>query len=371
LTRLRRALLGAALVASLAASSRQARAAEADSGPSGPPLAVDVSGCGALKDKLIAPDGTIRFAAERDAYQVFAAATTDRCRQAVERNAAPEITGPIVAALLRGASMPYPDGAALTAQTALCVLRPQTDWAFSWMLRSASQRTAPVCLAALADSDRPEAKRLVEGMFNQMFGNPSSNVVADGFVLQAAAYSPAMRARLRGLLPKARRLNASNLGDVEAVACYSADRTTLGSICDVPARDNGRGQNEHRLATNLTVAGLVLAVAGGAIAGAVSSRHDDGGLALATISAAAGSGLLFATVSDLSVTGGGHPTNGTESSLEALGRIVYDPLFGIIGGVAGGLIAYEALKDSSGGRVATTAVGAATAALCTIRFVWN
>lgn len=195
--------------------------------------------------------------------------------------------------------------------------------------------------------------------------------MADPFVLQAAAFSPPLRARLRGLLPKANRLRADNFRDMWEVACFRADGTALGPACDRLAPVEKPAQDHGSLSNKLIATGFILAVAGAAVAGGVASRNDDGGLAIATMSAAAGGGLLLATVTDLSVTGGNHPTNGTENALLVVSRIFYDSIFGIVGGVAGGAIAYEALKGSSQGRAATTVAGAATAALCSIRFVWN
>ena len=146
MTALPRALLVAAAVTSVVTLPGKAHAAEGDSDQKWPPLAAPMSECGPLRDRLVAADGTIRPVATGEAYQTFSSATTERCRQAVERNEASEITGPLTSALLRGAAAPQPDTASLTAQIALCVLRPRTAWAVSWMLRAASEQTAPVCL---------------------------------------------------------------------------------------------------------------------------------------------------------------------------------------------------------------------------------
>ena len=109
---------------------------------------------------------------------------------------------------------------------------PRASWATLWMIRFATQRTAPVCLAALADSDQPEAKKFVDGQLGQLFHKTENyvegnHVEVDSFVLDAAEFSPRLRVRLGSLLPHAYRLRPENYGSLWAAVCSNADPAVL------------------------------------------------------------------------------------------------------------------------------------------------
>jgi hypothetical protein len=336
----------------------------------------DSSACSSLARELTTRDGRIRPRVEKDAYQELSAATTDGCRDAVEQNKAPEIIGPLERALLDSQTQTRPDATSLTAQTALGVLHPRASWATSWMIRFATQRTAPVCLAALADSDQPTAKKFVDGELGQLFhktGNyvSGSYVEVDSFVLDAAELSPRLRARLGALLPHAYRLRPVNYGSLWAVVCSNTDPPVLDkATCTRLVSAEDRWQLEPDRPAALMRTGLILTAAGIAVAGGVSERNNNGGLAIATTAAALGAGLALGTFTDwLAQRNGGG--GGTEHAGGALAGRFYGTIIGVVFGTAGGLIAYEALKGAPDGRAATTIAGVAMAALCSIRLVWK
>jgi hypothetical protein len=327
--------------------------------------------CRGLAGKLTTGNGKIRPINDGDAYQLLSAATTDACRDAVEQNRAPEITGPLGQAFVESQTQTRADATSLTAQTALCVLRPRAAWATSWMIRFATQRTAPVCLAALASSDQPEAKRFVDDELGRLLRKEGNDDEVDSFVLDAAELSPTLRSRLGVLLPHAYQARPVNYSRLWAVVCSDADPAALDkATCTRLAPAEDRWQLDGDTPAKLVRTGLILTVAGVAVAGGVAERNNNGGLAVATTAAAAGAGLAFGTFTDWLVqrNGGG---GGTEHAGGALAGIFYGTIVGVAFGTAGGLIAYEALKGAPDGRAATTVAGAAMAALCSVRLVWK
>jgi hypothetical protein len=327
--------------------------------------------CRHLAGKLTTADGGIRARTDGDALGVLSAATTDDCRQAVEQNRAPEITGPLERAFSDGQRQTRADATFLTAQTALCVLHPRTSWATSWMVRFASQRTASVCLAALADSDQPDAQTFLDRELGQLLHKEGDDVEVDSFVLEAGELSPQLRARLGAFLPQAYRLRAGNYRALWDVVCSPGDPTGLDvATCTRLAPAEDRWQREADARGKVIQTGLILGAAGIAAAGGVAARDNNGGLAIATASAAVGAGLALGTFTDWLVQRNGSG-GGTEHAVGALAGLFYGGIIGVVSGISGGVIAYQALKGAPDGRAATTIAGAAMASLCGIRLVWK
>jgi len=339
------------------------------------PLAGQPNGrgvCRALERELVATDGTIRPISDRNAYQVLSAATTDACRKAVEHNTAPEVTLPLTRAFLEGQRQGSPDAAFLTSQVALCVLSPQVPWAISWMVRFSTQETAPACLAALEDSDQPEAKRFIEAELAQLVRKNGDIEEINPFVLDAAKLSPHLRDRLGKLLSKTYESHPEYYRTMWTLVCQDADghpvldKSSCGELA--PNEEQWR-KREHRF-RNIIESGLILTAAGAVVAGGVAEHNNNGGLALASTSAAAGAGLLVGTAVDWLISRGSSE-GGTEHANRTVATVFYGTVLGLASGITAGVIAYEALKGSPNGRIATTSIGAATATLCGIRFVWN
>lgn len=308
-------------------------------------------------------DPMVRITLEDVVWKMGSGPAGEQCRAALAQEQAPDFLRAMNRSL-QGA------GIQETGHAVLCALHPPVAWAIAWM-------TATGCIEGLAEIDeQPAARRVVDlGVAATLhLGPPPEGRQRTEWAIQppdGARRSLRLRQRLARLLAPAHKHHAAGYDRFWALEC-SDKRGPLAvdqkTCAEFPPQEHDWHLAEARLNRRIKV-GVILLPALGVLTATVAQRNNEIGRGTASLGAALGAGTLMATIVDAS--GRSDPPANPDFGFGDAARTALSVVLGIGAAVTGGIVAYDSLAGSPGGRIGVAATGMAVFTACMLRFTWD
>jgi hypothetical protein len=351
--------------------------AEANEHRDEPGHAAEQSSCDGVASIIFDAPGSIRKTAAPADFDKLRADVLAQCRSAVREGHAADIVSTLERVLEIAHTSGPRSSAVTTAIVATCAIAPASDWAARWVLIGAKERVSPLCLAALATLDRPEAKALVKAEIAQTIvstapaNTGTSAWEVNPYIVRAAWDSVELRKVLPPQLRLAYQRRATGYFELWFALCTSG-RGTPSLDSDSCQQLEPRGPNVSRPdeKRNRVALSVGLVVAAGAISAAgVAERNSTFGRVTAAGAAGAGAGLLVGSLTFHGMQRGGG-NGGTENVIGTVYGTFWGTILGTVVGVPTAIVVYNVLGDSPHARVPVLSVGMLAATCSVLTFIW-